>query len=964
MEYQSATKDSKSDPQQTSVQSSKAADSANAFGLLHVQRAVGNHAFGRFLQAKLTVSEPSDEYEQEADRVADQVMRTPDPNGEEPPEISRASDSALHRACNKCEEEDEIGIQRKLDDEPEEETEEPDVNLQRACNKCEEDEEKVGIHRKAVDDTDRSTETKGSFGRAGSLVQEQIDNLSSDGEPLTTATRAYFESYFGSDFSDVRVHHGKRAFESAQSVNALAYTIGPHVVFGSGQYAPDTAAGKRLLAHELTHVVQQRGVRERSVDHQPGDSGHGPASHDTPPAAPQIQRSPVNILQRAAGDAAGGAAGGAAGAPAAGGNAGGGPPGPAVNGFEVDVLAAEAPDDFLMRAAARALGVDLRVSSLDDLINQVETRTRAGTCVRRLNIFNHANPSYQQVSGGNKRKSEAGEVTHTPSSGFSINWLTSNANQAALNRLRHTLCCDSQMNWFGCSTAGVWAEGGTRTAAERAQSEKRFTGTFGDFYHDVTDAAAHGATNFRYIGMVNVQSWANALCTPVLAATDFTNWRTVGSEVVRTVIYGGRQVRLLPQADIACACDPVTGRRSGSAQTAAQLQQRSDELRQEFLRPLYEQTRSPIGTTQPEQAESEAERNARVASEQAQAAESQQLGNTIRDTVLANAGFAAGARPTTADEALRVVALWNLDIDKIARGLPPLTTALSGMLRGSHEESTLDQTQRAFEAALTQKGRENFMGALMLVRREPFWNDYLSRNTVYIFPDLTGVNRYRGYTQVATRTVPGSKPQKVFVIHVSKDLLEYVPVNPNEPPQTELVAANIVHELSHTIETNRIGQAMEAFEENLAGLIADHPRLVALRAGATDAAAARSIHVSKLRQMLYEATGYAEEEIFVHLQQLTHQPSMTINRTAVRGSDFVLHEVERFMRQLKRIGLPPRLVVEVLAAIRRQTGALYDRRIAAAPAGSEQRRMLELNKTLALSTFDLALDFSQTPPSP
>ncbi len=900
---------------------------------LSLQAIVGNRAVGRFLQAKLTVSEPSDEFEQEADRVADQVMRTPDPNGEELPEIGRASDSSLQRACNKCEEEGE---------------------------------EKVGIHRKAVDGSDQATaETKGNVGKAASLVQEQLSNLSSDGEPLTATTRAYFEPYFGADFSDVRVHRSKRAFESAQSVNALAYTIGPHVVFGSGQYAPDTAAGKRLLAHELTHVVQQRGVRE--LNHS--DNRHETAPQNTKAAVPQIQRAPVNLLQRSAGDTAGsapgGAAGGAAGGAGAGGNPGGGPPQPGATGFEVDVLAAEAADDFLVRAASRALGVDLRVSSLDDMINQVETRARAGTCVRRLNIYNHANPSYQQVSGGNKIKTEAGDVTHAPTSGFSLNWLTNNANQAAINRLRHTLCCDSQMNWYGCSTAGVWAEGGTRTAEERAENQKRYTGTFGDFYHDIADAAAHGATNFRYIGMVNVQSWANALCTPVLAATDFNNWRTVGSEVFRTVIHGGRQVRVTPQDDMACAaaCDPATGRRSGSAQTAAQLQQRSQELRQEFLRPLYEQTRGVLGTAQPAQPETEVERTTRLAAEQAHAAEAQQLGNTIRNTVLASAGFAAGARPTTADEALRVAGLWGLNIDQIAGALPTLTTSLSGMLRGSHEEAGLDQTQRALEAALTQRGRENFMGALMLVRREQFWNNYLSRNTIYIFPDLTGVNRYRGFTQVARRTVAGNRPETIYVIHVSKDLLEYVPADPNEPPATQLVSALIVHELSHSIlGTNRIGEAMEAFETDLAGLIADHPRVVALRAGAVDPAAARSTHVSRIRQMLYEVTGYAEEEIFVHLQQLTHQPSMSIDSHAVRGSDFILSQVELYMRRLRRIGLPPRILMEVLTAIRRQAGELYDRRIAAAPAGSEERRMLEINKRLALSTFDLALDYSRTPP--
>jgi hypothetical protein len=277
------------------------------------------------------------------------------------------------------------------------------------------------------------------------------------------------------------------------------------------------------------------------------------------------------------------------------------------------------------------------------------------------------------------------------------------------------------------------------------------------------------------------------------------------------------------------------------------------------------------------------------------------------------------------------------------------------MLRGSHEEAGLDQTQRDLEAALTQAGRESFMAALMLVRRDKFWNDYLSRNTVYIFPDLTGVNRYRGYTQVATRTAEGSRPQTIYVIHVSKDLLD--------SGQTEMVAANIVHELSHSIyDTNRIGRAMQAFESDLAGLIADHPRVVQLRAGAADAAAARNTHVSRIRQMLYEVTGYAEEEIFVHLQQLTHQPSMTIDGTAVRGSDFILSQVELFMRRLRRIGLPPRVLNQVLAAILRQAGALYDRRIAAAPAGSSDRRMLEVNKELAMNTFQLALSESANPP--
>jgi hypothetical protein len=82
--------------------------------------------------------------------------------------------------------------------------------------------------------------------------------LRSPGRPLAPATRAFMESHFGHDFSRVRVHTGARADESARAVNALAYTVGHHVAFAAGQYRPETAAGRQLLAHELTHVLQQR----------------------------------------------------------------------------------------------------------------------------------------------------------------------------------------------------------------------------------------------------------------------------------------------------------------------------------------------------------------------------------------------------------------------------------------------------------------------------------------------------------------------------------------------------------------------------------------------------------------------------------------------------------------------------------------------------------------------------------
>lgn len=83
------------------------------------------------------------------------------------------------------------------------------------------------------------------------------DGLKSSGQPLDAGTRARMGSHFGYDFGSVRIHTDRRAAEAARDVNALAFTIGRDVVFAPGQYAPHTQAGQKLLAHELTHVVQQ-----------------------------------------------------------------------------------------------------------------------------------------------------------------------------------------------------------------------------------------------------------------------------------------------------------------------------------------------------------------------------------------------------------------------------------------------------------------------------------------------------------------------------------------------------------------------------------------------------------------------------------------------------------------------------------------------------------------------------------
>jgi len=100
---------------------------------------------------------------------------------------------------------------------------------------------------------------------------EQV--LESPGRALDAVARAFMEPRFGRDFSHVRVHDDPQAHDSARAVDAAAYTVGPHVVFGAGRLQPGTAAGRRLLAHELSHVLQQTATTTPALRRQPGGGG-------------------------------------------------------------------------------------------------------------------------------------------------------------------------------------------------------------------------------------------------------------------------------------------------------------------------------------------------------------------------------------------------------------------------------------------------------------------------------------------------------------------------------------------------------------------------------------------------------------------------------------------------------------------------------------------------------------------
>jgi hypothetical protein len=104
--------------------------------------------------------------------------------------------------------------------------------------------------------------------------------LRSPGRPLDEATRTSMDARFHFDFSRVRIHDDARAAESASAISALAYTVGRDVVFQAGQYSPATAAGRRLLAHELTHVVQQHASGSTAAQPFTIGPAHGPAERE------------------------------------------------------------------------------------------------------------------------------------------------------------------------------------------------------------------------------------------------------------------------------------------------------------------------------------------------------------------------------------------------------------------------------------------------------------------------------------------------------------------------------------------------------------------------------------------------------------------------------------------------------------------------------------------------------------
>ncbi|WP_237586897.1 eCIS core domain-containing protein [Pontibacter russatus] len=230
------------------------------------------------IQPKLTIGQPNDKYEKEADAMADQVVRRLTENNytteqtvlKTPPAVHRkpileaisypaiqpiASHTAVQQKCAACEQEDKL--QKK--EEPGEEEHfqlkaivgsgmpPNDDTVQRACAKCGAEEQK--LHTKP--------DTSSTLGSPD--LESRLHASKGSGSPLPESTRAQMESSFGTDFSGVRVHTDSAAVQMNKELRAQAFTHGSDIYFNAGKFNPDHTNGQKLLAHELTHTVQQNG---------------------------------------------------------------------------------------------------------------------------------------------------------------------------------------------------------------------------------------------------------------------------------------------------------------------------------------------------------------------------------------------------------------------------------------------------------------------------------------------------------------------------------------------------------------------------------------------------------------------------------------------------------------------------------------------------------------------------------
>jgi len=211
--------------------------------VIALQRTAGNRAVQRLiaqrkLQGKLQVGAANDVYEREADRVAGQVMSSPAPTASSTVSATSAESQSKSQAQAQ-----------------------PSVQRQSAVHAPTPTISPLAQRAPAMGEMNEM----GAGFEAGHAIESELSSQAGNGDPLPNNTKSHMEAGFGADFSAVRVHADSKAGQLSRKINAQAFTHGSDIYFGSGKYNPQSASGGHLLAHELTHVVQQSGgaVRRR-----------------------------------------------------------------------------------------------------------------------------------------------------------------------------------------------------------------------------------------------------------------------------------------------------------------------------------------------------------------------------------------------------------------------------------------------------------------------------------------------------------------------------------------------------------------------------------------------------------------------------------------------------------------------------------------------------------------------------
>jgi hypothetical protein len=221
---------------------------------------VGNRAISGLIQAKLNVGPVGDRYEQEADRVADQVMRTSAP-GNVPP-VQRYPEEEEEVQMKPLASTITPVVQRYPEEEEEVQMKPLTSTTSPVVQRYPEEEEEIQMKPQAVSSVIQR-KPGGGF-QAGEDVERKLRLLRGSGNPLPASLRTEMEARFGVDFDAVRVHADGQADQLNQNLRARAFTHGTDIYLGSNEPDFDTGEGKRLLAHELTHVVQQTGGGEKA----------------------------------------------------------------------------------------------------------------------------------------------------------------------------------------------------------------------------------------------------------------------------------------------------------------------------------------------------------------------------------------------------------------------------------------------------------------------------------------------------------------------------------------------------------------------------------------------------------------------------------------------------------------------------------------------------------------------------